>query len=70
MVTHASADSDISIVYISTTINDKKKIIKAEKGKTIGEIVKSQLMEGHMLCFFPTNPMFSKNYFYIFPTDQ
>jgi len=42
MVTHDGPDSDISIVYFSLMINNKKKIIKAEKSKTIGEIVKSQ----------------------------
>jgi len=31
MVTHAGADSNMSIAYFSLTINDKKKIIKAEK---------------------------------------
>ena len=31
MATHPGADSDMSIVYFSMTINDKKKIIKAEK---------------------------------------
>ena len=31
MATHAGADSDMSIVYFSLTINDKKKIRKAEK---------------------------------------
>ena len=71
MVTHAGADSDMPIVYFSLKINDKQKIIKAEKSKTIGEIAKSQLMEGYMLyktllCFFLTNPMFSVILF-IFP---
>ena len=49
MATHASDNSDMSIVYFSLTINVKKKIIKAEKSKTIGEIVKSQLTQGYML---------------------
>jgi len=57
MVNHASADSDISIVYFSLMINDKKKIIKAIKSKTIGEIVKSQLTEEYVTqnidVFFP-----------------
>jgi len=47
MVTHASADSDMSIAYFSQTINEKKEIIKAEK--TIREIVKSQLMEWYVI---------------------
>jgi len=39
-MTHAGADSDMSIIYFSLTINYKNKIIKAEKRETIGEIVK------------------------------
>jgi len=37
MVIHAVADSDMPIVYFSLMINNKKKIIKAEKSKTIGK---------------------------------
>ena len=46
MATHASADSDMSIVYFSLTINNK--IIKAPK-KNIGEIVKSQLTKVYVI---------------------
>jgi len=49
MVTYASADSNISIVYSSLKINDKKKIIKAEESKTIGGIVKSELTERYII---------------------
>ena len=49
MVTHAAADSDMSIVFFSLMINDKKKIIRAGKGQTIGDIVESQLPED--ICY-------------------
>ena len=68
MVTHAGADSDMSVVYFSLTINDKNKTIKAETSTTIGEIGKSQLTERYVIqntvVFFSTDPMFSvkKNY--------
>ena len=69
MGTCASADSGMSIVYFSLTINDKKKIIiiKAENSKTIGKIVKSQPTEGYVIqnivVFFSTDPMFLMNMF-------
>ena len=69
MATHASADSDMSIVYFSLTINNKKKIIKTKKSKTIGEIVKSQLTEGHaiqnIVVFFLTDLVFSVKFFIV-----
>ena len=65
MATHASPDSDMSIVYFSLMIKDKKKIIKAKKRKTIEEIVKSQQMKDMF-----TDPMFSANFFFIVPTDR
>jgi len=49
MVTHAGADSDMSIVYFSLTIKDKKKIIKSKKNQTVGEIVKSQLTKVYVI---------------------
>ena len=66
-MTHAGADSDMSIVYFSLTINDKNKIIKAETSKTIGEIGKSQLTEGHVIqntVIFPTDPNFREAIFH------
>jgi len=44
MATHAGADSDMSIVYFSLTIHNRKKIIK-----TIAEMIKSQLKKGYVL---------------------
>jgi len=39
----------MSIVYFLLMIHDQKKIIKAQKGKTIEEIAKSQLKEEYVI---------------------
>ena len=67
MATHAGADRDMSIVYFSLKINDKKKIIKAKKTKywracqipTNGRIY---VIQNIVFFFSLPTPMFSVKY--------
>ena len=69
MATHANADSDMSIVYFSLTINDKKKTIKAERLSDPNkrkDIYFTKIVVG---LFFERSYVFSK-FFNIFLTVQ
>ena len=72
MAIHVGADSDMSIVYFSLSINDKKKIIKAPQ-KNYWRDYQIPTTRGYnimlyktLVCFFYTNPMFIE-FFLNFP---
>ena len=66
MATHAGADSDVSIVYISLTINDKKKIIKAEK---LLDRQRKDMLYKRVSCFIFDRPYVFSELFIVL-TDQ